>query len=94
MADENQELCLKCMECCKGLAFSTPFKDDNPLAIEFYKARGCGIHSADGNLMVSINIDCPNLTSFGCRIYEERPIACRIFDGRKHIVTKDKCLLK
>lgn len=47
---------------------------------------------SNNSLVVSFPHTCPKLTEHGCSIYDKRPLACRVFDGRKHIVSKDFCL--
>ena len=42
-------------------------------------------------LVVSFPHICPHLTERGCNIYDNRPLACKLFDGRKHIVSNDFC---
>lgn len=88
----KSELCLKCMACCKMLSFEVHATGG---ALEFYKARGAIIRlilNSKEYMFVSIPHVCPKLTKSGCSIYENRPYACKVFDGSKFPTTKDVCL--
>lgn len=71
------------------MTFNVP---GDPYIVKFYKTRGCRVEEHDGRTLVSVPIECPELTSFGCRIYPDRPMICRVMDGRLDPMTKDKCL--
>jgi len=93
MFDEKkkQRLCLQCMECCKNL--TVPIESICQEAIEFYAARNCRITPILGGRQgVVIPFPCPHVTPEGCDIYDERPIACKQYDGTKDPLMKDKCL--
>jgi Fe-S-cluster containining protein len=86
----KSELCLKCLKCCKLLSFTL---EALPTTIEFYKARGVQItYNLDKSITVTFPHTCSKLTKYGCSIYKQRPFSCRVFDGRKHLTTKDFCL--
>lgn len=70
------------MECCKTLAFSLPKKSLTKQTREFYAARGSKFKKQGKIIWVVVPSICPNLTAFGCKIYSQRPVACRMFDGR------------
>ncbi len=90
---QQQEDCIKCQLCCKALVFRiAPSKT----SLEFYRARGLKIHK-DGSWLaddyfVEVPHVCPHLTNNGCDIYENRPLACQAFDGKRNVATKEKCL--
>ncbi len=50
----------------------------------FYKVREIEIFLDKGNGLFYLTIPhrCPQLTPHGCAIYEDRPMACRVYDGR------------
>lgn len=93
----KSELCLSCMECCKWLRFDCMAKDKRQatLMAEFYKTRGCDVKlnkiSQMYTVIVNVPVKCPYLTEKGCSIYENRPNACRNYDGRKDVMIADKC---
>ena len=83
MEKRKSELCLKCLRCCEviKLVFEKP---PSQTMMEFYKVRGCkvGYEKETGYFFLSIPCKCPQLTLNGCAIYENRPQACRDYDGR------------
>jgi len=80
---EEQILCIQCQECCKTMAMSINKDAVTKETIEFFKARGCEMHYVGNVMWVIMPSICPNLTTFGCKIYSTRPDICRIYDGRK-----------
>lgn len=86
----KSELCVKCQECCKELTFEVPLYNTT---LEFYSARGLKTIYVDRHtVMVIVPHVCSKLTAEGCSIYKKRPYACKAFDGRTHLATKDICL--
>ena len=87
----NQKLCLKCMECCKVIGFIVPMSIG---AAHFYKVRGWKIKiNKNGSYALVYKEEvCPQLTDKGCKIYDTRPLACQLFDGRKDPVKIVNCL--
>jgi Fe-S-cluster containining protein len=86
----KNELCLKCMKCCKILSFTIP---STPSTIEFYSARGVKImYHLNNTITVSVPHVCSKLTDKGCSIYKNRPLSCKVFNGAKSLTTKDFCL--
>ena len=87
----KSELCLKCMECCKELVFMVQASAET---VEFYKARKLPITMLPGKSFVLITVPhvCDKLTTKGCGIYANRPLACKAFNGSTHPATKDICL--
>lgn len=87
-AQQEEEICKKCQECCKWLTFYlsveflTKFKD-------IYLVRGCKIHDD----ILYVNAPCQHLTSKGCSIYHRRPLYCRIYDGRVDPAFRTFCKL-
>lgn len=94
--EEKSALCLKCMECCKSVVIPTPWEITGALtttAIILYKTRGFTTFFQDRHLHLEADIPCKYLSlKTGCTIYEDRPAACRIYDGTKHPRMRDKCL--
>lgn len=92
----KQEMCLRCMECCKQIIIPIPYTQAKEFFItkEFYKARGHEVKYDSVRDIFYIVFDevCPNLTKDGCKIYYNRPLACVVFDGRDGITTRNKCL--
>ena len=86
---ENEKLCLKCQLCCKILHFCIA---PDVLNIAFFAARGLKVIPISGvGIFVEVPHVCKNLTAFGCADYENRPVACRVFDGTNELI-KDRCL--
>jgi len=88
---KKQEACLSCMECCKTLAFNLPRKALDKPTKEFYTTRGAKFTYQGNIVWVMVPSVCPNLTSFGCKDYEDRPYVCRIYDGRNFPFMDDIC---
>ena len=85
----KSELCIECQECCKILKIPVGrFLDYN--ARDFYNARGIDIIFHEGMLMFLLPHTCEKLTPEGCRIYEDRPLACRVYDERTDPVVNCK----
>lgn len=82
-SNKKEELCLKCLKCCKELWIHTAFANDCIGAIEFFKARGMDVQKSDrGILVIKLKSPCQHLTDKGCAIYENRPYVCKLYDGR------------
>ena len=93
--ERKSELCLECLECCKSLTFmfgSEKRDAVSKMTMEFYATRGCTVHNIEEMFFVEVPNKCPHLSAFGCAIYAERPMACRLYDGRKHPVIRQRCL--
>lgn len=92
---KRQELCLQCLECCKVLGVPSIYNPEYTQMLEFYKRRGCEIVTSEGQKsfpIIVIPFPCPELTPFGCRVYNERPLWCALYDGRRDPAIRDKCL--
>ena len=90
LSDERKsELCLRCLECCKVLTFGFLYNEEME---GFYRTRGCLTHKVEDMLFVEVDSWCQHLSFLGCTIYAERPESCRVYDGRRHPVLKDRCL--
>ena len=85
----KSELCIECQECCKILRIPIgQFPTSNTR--DFYAARGIKIISFDFYLWLVLPHTCAQLTPQGCKIYEDRPLACRAYDGRTDPVVNCK----
>ena len=85
LSKEEQRICIGCQECCKHVGFRIRvFDRTEKLAyIEFYETRGFTVlKDQTDTIMVVVENRCPKLTQWGCKVYPNRPIACRIYDGR------------
>lgn len=82
---QAQKICVQCQKCCNYVTFTITFYSESERQdlIEFYSARGFLIIDNKDSISVVIESKCPQLTIYGCRDYNSRPIACRIYDGRK-----------
>jgi len=91
--EKKRRLCLQCLECCKILAVPIELKYADPESIAFYVNRGCWLATlSGGRLGIVIPFQCPHLTPEGCNIYENRPLACKEYDGTRDPLMSDKCL--
>jgi len=91
----EQKVCMKCQECCRWLTFILSAETAITLQ-EFYEVRGCKIKDVPGNpkaKAVMVPTICPNITPWGCDIYQRRPRACRDYDGRDDPFIGEKCQL-
>lgn len=88
-----QEDCRKCQACCKELTIVTRSRQPAKLEVAFYQARGEKTYfDEDGYLNVVLkNRECEQLTEFGCKIYDERPLYCKIFTGKDDPELKETC---
>ena len=87
----KSQLCLQCMACCQQLnlpILRAPHKD----VIAFYETRGLNVQVLDNIIYILLDHTCAQLTGFGCKIYAQRPRACKDYDGRKDPFMKDRCL--
>jgi len=80
------------MKCCKALHIPTIFAA-HPDVLSFYEARGIRtVIDVHGRVIIEIQGACPQLTLLGCKIYTQRPIYCRVYDGRRDPYLRDECL--
>ena len=77
-----ESLCIECQECCKTMAMSLNRPAVTKDMVKFFKARGCELYYIPHVVWVIMPSVCPNLTTFGCKIYVNRPAVCRMYDGR------------
>ena len=78
----KSELCLECLACCRVVKIPLGMGYMNSNAMVFCDARGFDIVLEDGIYFVVIPSTCPQLSEDGCKIYEDRPVSCREYDGR------------
>jgi Fe-S-cluster containining protein len=91
--EEKQKLCLQCLKCCEYIGVLAAFSSNNTRMIDFYKTRACEVIIDEGELpIIVIPHRCQHLTANGCAIYENRPLDCKLMDGRTCRVVKKYCL--
>jgi len=92
---EQQEICVKCQECCKWVTFTlSPSDGYRNKMRDYYSHRGFDVvSSVDRFMPVMIPSPCPHLTKDGCNVYENRPDYCKEYDGREDPFLRDKCKL-
>ena len=88
----KQQLCLKCLKCCKIMLFEI-VSHGYDYVKEFYEIRGFEVKQlSEGNVVVILrNEKCPHITEKGCDIYKRRPYVCRAYDGRLDPVLGTEC---
>ena len=88
---KQERLCIKCQACCKLIAI--PMKQPSAAAMKFYRTKGCRLaYNSYKVLCLVVPSICPQLTKDGCKIYDNRPEDCRVYDGRKDPLLKSVCL--
>ena len=89
----TSESCRNCQACCKELTITTRHKAPHPGAEIFYKARGeKTYYDEEGYLNVVLkNRKCEQLTPFGCKIYDNRPLHCKLFTGKDDPELREIC---
>lgn len=88
-----QQICISCQECCKTLVFSISKGALTEHLAAFYRMRGSEFFEEGGVIWVMVPSVCPSLTPFGCKDYDNRPLICKRYDGRKFSFMKNKCKL-
>jgi Fe-S-cluster containining protein len=78
----KSELCLECLACCRVVKIPIGEGFIHDVAWEFCNARGFEIILEGGVNFVVIPHVCQHLGDDGCKIYEDRPVSCRRYDGR------------
>jgi len=73
------------------MAFSLPLNNFNRNMEEFFLARGARLFKSPDSMWVVFPSKCANLTAFGCKIYEDRPVICKSYDGSKMPFMKGYC---
>jgi len=92
---EKSAVCLQCLECCRYVSFSLPLAGDLKIYEEFCRVRDLELVAVKkGVVYIRVEKHCKYLTVAGCRIYDQRPMACRMYDGRKDAAMADKCMWK
>ena len=88
--EEKSKLCQKCGDCCKFILLDIHRPDRKDVSIGWMEVRGMSVvKKGDRFWKVRIDYPCPMLVeddgTFKCRIYDNRPLACREFDGRMEV---------
>jgi Fe-S-cluster containining protein len=89
---EKSDLCLNCLACCKK--FGVPMSYETYASDKkFYQFRSEKVIPLIPGIAVLLvlNDTCKFLTDKGCSVYSDRPDACRIYDGRKDLIMREKC---
>lgn len=98
MTDEERrlrqlELCAECKGvCCKTIVFPTQYSEFDSFAKDLYETRGWYATGYKGKLWIYKEESCPELSETGCKIFESRPSACKMYDGRSDPIVRDQCL--
>jgi Fe-S-cluster containining protein len=90
MGMDLQKICIECQRCCRWITFtiSVPNGTEANRHEEYYLKRGCKIKGKISGkeftqMSIMIHSPCPELTLlFGCKSYHNRPVLCRLYDGR------------
>lgn len=94
--DLQSFLCMNCLECCNWVTVQTHLKDVHE-QMEWYKfyiaTRGCVVTKVKNRgVFLSTKSTCQHfLPGKGCAIYENRPLSCRMYDGRMDFLMKNVC---
>ena len=93
MITQYEMICIGCQECCRYVTFTINFysNPERDNLSEFYKVRGFTVIKHADSIEVMIPSACPELTKYGCKIYSSRPERCKVYDGLKDPLMKDKC---
>jgi Fe-S-cluster containining protein len=87
--EEKSAICRKCQWCCKYVFLPLA---EGPNYIPFYRdVRGMEIKFHKFKPWLIVNDPCQHLTKEGCKIYKNRPDACKNFDGRTMIFHSEEC---
>jgi len=87
------ELCAECKgRCCKTIVFPTQYSEFDSFAKDLYETRGWYTTGYRGKLWIYKEESCPELTEAGCNIFESRPAACKMYDGRNDPIVRPHCL--
>ena len=85
----RSDLCLQCLECCQK--FRLPVnKFITQRDRDLYKARGFELARIHGVQFLVFPHICPQLTPEGCKIYDTRPDACKMYNGLRDPVVDCK----
>ena len=93
-AADLQHLCLSCRYCCTIMTFPVYQGAKLPHMYQaFFAARQIEtVYDDFSGLWLAIApLQCPHLKEDGCDLYPNHPEACRIFDGRANVATKEHC---
>ena len=64
----------------------------SPVEVALYQARGLELFYTGKDILVLVPSVCQHLTEQGCDIYENRPLACKVYDARNSLTIGPKCL--
>ena len=76
------EICIACQACCKVLYFPINVPAVGLEGLKLYATRGVDLRTINGLTVAVVEQRCRHLTNNGCSVYEFRPHACMVFDGR------------
>ena len=97
--NEKNKLCLECLECCKKVSLPIIVPENFDINKNFYLFEEWAavreieiIETVDNIIWMAVPYPCQHLTENGCKIYDYRPIICRMYDARKDPAARKKCL--
>lgn len=89
---ERSNYCLQCLKCCKYVSLPVEITGPMYLYEEWAAVRAIEIITIEDNIIwMRVPYPCPHLTEQGCRIYEYRPVVCRIYNALKDPAARKYC---
>lgn len=83
LEQQKSKLCLSCQACCKLSYVEVSQSLNNQANLTFLAFKGFQFFESNLHLFLILKSPCKHLSPKGCKIYSERPVACKTFDGRK-----------
>lgn len=95
--EQKSALCLECGgKCCRELPISLAYDPDSEMfkkISSFFMQHGCRAVIIQKTLVMKVPHVCQHLLPDSkCAIYENRPVMCRDYDGRKDPTLFKECL--
>jgi Fe-S-cluster containining protein len=91
-AEEKSALCLKCGWCCQRIYLPLAI---GGMGLQQMEYRGIDIKVHKGVPYAVVEQVCQHLHPIdGCDIYDQRPLVCRVYDGRNDLFYPEKCMWK
>ncbi len=92
LEEQKSQLCLSCQACCKLSYVEVSQNLQNQPNLTFLSFKGFEFFTQGEHLFLILKKPCQHLTPKGCKVYAERPQACKGFDGRKDPLIAKQCL--